>query len=312
MSFTAEVKEELSRIKESDIRAQKAEFSALVQICGTLELKGKGAYDLHLETETGSVARLLLKNAHSLYDLETKLVERRSILHNTRNYLVILESQPKLDFVLKDLGILDVNNHVSGSLAPQVHQSPQAEAAFLRGIFMAGGYIAKPTESFHLEMKFARENLAYEVSQLLRKAGIKTRPKERGHATIVRIKNFNEIVRFLYSIGGERIVQAFQNVRHLKAVKNNVNRMVNAEVANLERVSRAGAEQMRAINQIRQTGVYALLPEALQHFCELREKYPDASFVQLGKKCDPPLSKSAINNQWQRLKAIANKAPGAF
>ena len=88
--------------------------------------------------------------------------------------------------------------------------------------------------------------------------------------------------------------------------------MVTAEAANLERVSRAGAEQVRVIKRLKKAGVYVSLPEALQHFCELREKYPNASFVQLGKKCDPPLSKSAINNQWQRLKAIAGRESEAL
>lgn len=309
MSFTAEVKEEVVRIQTSCTSAQKAELSALLQVCGTLDLKGKGRFDLKVATETGSVARMLLKRTHGLYDLQTKLIERRSLLHNSRNYLVFLEHQPRLESALQDMGIMDKNKHLSAGLPPSIKESEKATSAFLRGCFMASGYIAKPTVAFRLELKFANESLAQEVVSLLADANIITHYAERNHAFYVRLKNFNDIVRFLYIIGAEKIVKAFVNVRHMKSARDAVNRLVNAEIANSKRASDAAAEQLYIVRALasRET-LFAELAPALQAFCKLRMIYPSASLSALGTYAEPPLSKSAVNHQWQRVRHIYEHA----
>ena len=54
MSFTAEVKDELSRIDEDGTECALAEISALVRMCGTLSFRGLGNYSLRISTETGA------------------------------------------------------------------------------------------------------------------------------------------------------------------------------------------------------------------------------------------------------------------
>lgn len=305
MSFTAEVKEELIRIPTNNDSEKKAELSALLQVCGTLDLKGKGRYDVKIATETGSVARMLLKLTHGLYQMQTKLIERRSLLHNSRNYLVLIEYQPQLDFALKDLGIIEEANQLASHLPCFIQENKPAQAAFLRGCFMASGYIAKPTKAFRMEFKFSRETLAKEVVLLLSKSNINTRYIERNQAFCIRLKNFNDIVRFLYIIGANKIIKAFNNVKLMKTARDSVNRLVNAEMANMKRASKSALEQVRVIHELREMQKeYESMPNALKHFCDLRLAHPDLSLAELGKLQNPPLSKSAISHQWYRVKRL--------
>ena len=106
MSFTAEVKDELSRVEAPSPAAELAQLSALVRICGTLSFHGSGRYSLRVATETGAVARTVIKLTHKLFDLETALTVRRSVLHKTRNDLIEIPEQEGLDRDLVRLGIL--------------------------------------------------------------------------------------------------------------------------------------------------------------------------------------------------------------
>ena len=53
-----------------------------------------------------SVARLIIKSLHQFYALKTELTVRRSVLHKTPNYLIVVPSQPGMEDALHDLGIL--------------------------------------------------------------------------------------------------------------------------------------------------------------------------------------------------------------
>ena len=88
MSFSAEVKDELSRVGAECELCEFAQLSALVRVCGTLSFKGPGRYGLRITTETGAVASTIIKLTRRLFDLENRLTARRSILHKKRNYLI--------------------------------------------------------------------------------------------------------------------------------------------------------------------------------------------------------------------------------
>ncbi len=96
MSFTAEVKDELSRIEPRKQCCLKAELAALVRIEGTLHITGPERYRLEIATETAPVARTVIKLLHKVYGLKTELTVRRSVLHKTNNYLITVPTQTKL------------------------------------------------------------------------------------------------------------------------------------------------------------------------------------------------------------------------
>lgn len=59
-----------------------------MRIEGTLFVSGKNRYRVEIATDAPSVARLVIKLLHELYQLKTNLTVRRSVLHKTPNYLI--------------------------------------------------------------------------------------------------------------------------------------------------------------------------------------------------------------------------------
>lgn len=304
MSFTAEVKDELSRIEDPSRSCRVAELSALMRVCGTLSFHGSGTHSLRVTTETGAVARTVIRLAHSVFDLNTSLTVRRSVLHKTRNYLIEVPDQPKLEGALVELGILVPGQGLVSGIPPFVVPQAADKAAFLRGAFMAGGFIADPRGDFHLEMAVSGEGLAQGLIGLCAACGVTARLNRRRGAFAIYLKSFDDIARFLLVVGAARTARAVGNVRHLKSVKNTVNRSVNAEMANARRASGAAAEQLALIGRIEAGPGLDSLPPALAAFCKLRRAYPNLPLSELGRKAYPPLSKSALYHRVVRLEAI--------
>lgn len=303
MSFTAEVKDELSRV-DCDRAGEVAELSALVKVCGTLSFQGLGAHSIRVTTETGAVARTVIRLAHKVFDLETRLTVRRSVLHKTRNYLIEVGDQPGLEEALCELGVLVPGEGMAPAVPAGVAEDPGRRSAFLRGAFMAGGFIADPRGDFHLEMAVAGEPLAQGLVALCRTAGVTARLNRRRGAFAIYLKSFDDIVRFLLEVGAVKTAKAISNVRRMKSVKNDVNRSVNAEMANARRASGAAAEQLALIDRIEAGPGIDSLPPALAAFCELRREHPDLPLAELGRAAFPPLSKSALYHRVLRLERL--------
>lgn len=93
-----------------------------------------------------------------------------------------------------------------------------------------------------------------------------------------------------------------------KSVKNDVNRRVNAEMANQARSTGAAVAQLELIDRAEKTIGLASLPPALRAFCEARRENPELSLAALGQEMDPPASKSAMYHRVLRLQQLVDEA----
>ena len=287
MSFTAEVKDELSRVDAPTRAAELAQLSALVRICGTLSFRGSGRYSIRVATETGAVARTVIKLTHKLFDLETSLTVRRSVLHKTRNYLI--------------------EGLASGVPMGLVSSRPAAEA-YVRGAFMAGGFIADPRGDFHLEIAVTGEEYANDLVRLVALLGAQARLNRRRGAFAVYLKSYEDVSALLRAMGARRMARFVEVARAKKSVKNDVNRRVNAEMANQARSTGAAAEQLELIERAEKSVGLAALPPALREFCRLRRENPELSLAALGELLDPPASKSAMYHRVLRLQELVSQS----
>jgi len=306
MSFTAEVKDELSRIEGPTPACALAELSALMRVCGTLSFHGAGRYSLRIATETGSVARTTMGLIHKYLDLRTMLTVRRSVQRKSRNYLIEIPEQEKLDTYLVALGILVPGYGLASGVPESLLNTRDKTCAFVRGAFMAGGFVADPRGDFHLEIAVTGERFAQGIAELVRELGVNARLNHRRGSYAIYLKSYDEVRKLLKAMGADRSALAVDQVRKLKNVKNEVNRRVNAEIANGRRSSRSAAEQIHLIGRVsNEMGLKGLSP-ALREFCELRLKNPEMSLADLGKLCDPPASKSAMYHRVLRLQQLVN------
>ena len=131
MSFTSDVKDELSRVEPECSHCNRAVLAAIVRIEGTLLLAGHGRYRLEVATDVPSVARCAIKLIHDLYNLQTELTMRHSVLHKTPNYLIDVPSQPGLNEALHDLGVL-ADKGLEMGIKPSLVSKQCCTAAYLR------------------------------------------------------------------------------------------------------------------------------------------------------------------------------------
>ena len=305
MSFTARVKDELSRV-EGAPAAELAQLSALIRVCGTLSFRGAGRYSIRIATETGAVARTIIKLTHKLFDLETPLTVRRSVLHKTRNYLIEMPEQDELADDLVELGILVPGRGLATGVPAALLRTREARAAFVRGAFMAGGFIADPRGDFHLEIAVTGEDFARGLVALVGSFGVSARLNRRRGAFALYLKSFDDVLSLLRVMGASRMARVVEVARARKSVKNDVNRRVNAEVANQARSSSAAAAQLDLIDRADDLVGLSRLPPAVREFCVARREHPELSLAALGETFDPPASKSAMYHRLLRLEQIVN------
>ncbi len=177
--------------------------------------------------------------------------------------------------------------------------------AIVRGSFMGAGSISNPKSKYHLEIVFQDEENALKVNHILNHFNINSKVLQRAKNYIVYIKDGEEISNFLAFIGANSSVLKFEENRVIRDVRNNVNRIVNCETANLNKVIQTAVKQIEDIKLIKKNNKFKDLKEGERELAELRLKNPEASLNELGKMLEKPISKSGVNH---RMKAIENMA----
>lgn len=304
MSFTAEVKDELSRIEPKRQCCLKAELAALVRIEGTLHFSGPNRYRLEVATETAPVARAVIKLLHGIYGLKTELTVRRSVLHKTNNYLITVPTQPHLSEALDELGIVGDGGFSMG-IDPRLVKKDCCAISYLRGAFLGGGFVADPHGDFHFELTAETEQLAEDLVALMARFDVEARLAKRRGTYAVYLKGAEPIVNFLALVGAHRALLRTEDVRIIKSMRNDVNRLVNAEIANQQKTAEAAVFQVEAINALLAARGLENLPPALAELAELRLANPEASLRELGELADPPLTKSAVYHRVRRIEEMA-------
>ena len=177
----------------------------------------------------------------------------------------------------------------------------------LRGAFLGAGFISEPNNTYHLEINFSKlENLLL-VKDLLEKYQIVPKILNRNGSISLYIKEGEDISKLLVYIGASNAMLKFEEIRVIKEARNNVNRMVNCEVANLNKTVNAASRQIEAIRKIKNSRKFTNLPEELKEIAELRIKNPDASLIELGNLLKNPIGKSGVNYRLNKLINIAKE-----
>ena len=308
MTFTSDVKEEMSRVEPSCRHCDKATLSALVRIEGTLFVSGPDRYRVEIATDSAAVGRLAIKLIHSLYGLKTELVVRRSVLHKTPNYLIEIPSQSGLKEALEDLGIIGEGSGLVMGIEESLIAKQCCKAAYLRGVFLGSGFVSDPKSDFHFEMTVENERMADDIASIMVEKGIGAKVMPRRNSHVIYLKSGDAILEFLAFTEAHRCALAMEEERVLKSIRNDVNRSINAELANEHKATRAALDQLVLIKNVLEKMDFETLPPGLKDFIRLRIANPDVSLKELGERADPPLSKSAVNHRLRRLESLLGNA----
>ena len=103
---------------------------------------------------------------------------------------------------------------------------------------------------------------------------------------MVYLKSGNAITEFLAFTGAHQAALSMEEERVVKSVRNDVNRQINAELANQQKAASAAVEQIYAIRRVVEHYGMENLPPALQDFIR------PVSYTHLKKYKDCRLRKS--------------------
>ncbi len=189
-----------------------------------------------------------------------------------------------------------------------LNQDEQIARLVIREAFIKSGFMNDPKKDCHLEILFKSKKKAEEMKNLLEQCGLENvGVTKKGSGMIVYIKDGESISSFLALIGANNAVLRFEETRVMKEARNNINRIVNCETANLSKTIDAAVEQIKSIKLLKQKHRFNVLSESLKEIAELRLKNPDASYEELGKMLKKPIGKSGVSHRLNKINQIAKE-----
>lgn len=306
MSFSTTTKEELARLENNKDCCELAELAALIRMDGTLQISTNQQYSLNVITENASVARKIYNLAKTSLHLPADIVVRRKLrLKKNNSYLVKIYPNGIND--LQKLGLVNQEGDIQTGIDKKIINKRCDQKAYLRGAFLAGGSISNPEGDYHLEIITNDETLALDLCRIFNKFNLKAKVSRRKNFHVVYLKESEHIFEFLALIGAHQALFEFENVRILKGMRNQVNRIVNCETANLNKTVDAAVRQVENIRLIEKTVGLKSLPESLQEIARLRLEYPDSTLKELGESLTPKVGKSGVNHRLRKLEEIAER-----
>ena len=299
MSFSAKVKGEICRYTDISKEEALAEISAIMKGSGTIGFSGRGL-SFKITTENPASARHIFTILKEYFDIHSKLMVKKS---NSLEDMGVRDLLKKTGIFQEIDGVFTLDYKIDSEMI----KTDECKRAYIRGAFIGGGSISNPEKTYHLEFVIHSEEYAQDLCKLINSFGLNSKVIQRKNSYIIYIKEGEQIVDLLNIIGAHTSLLELENIRIMKEMRNNVNRLVNCETANLSKTVNAAVRQVESIKLIQEKIGLKRLPKNLQEVAELRLSYPDESLKELGEMLNPPVGKSGINHRLRKIEKIAEE-----
>lgn len=291
MSFSAEVKEEISKLNTlKNKELVKAELMGYCISSNVLLMKNKIRFSTENEYNINRFAKLL-SNLQMDYQIgiKGKLFVITAKKESFKLYMDLEETMRLKEEMLEKL------------------KGENELKAFVRGAFLGAGSLTNPEQRYHLEVIFSNLEDAEKIQKRLEEYTIYSKILKRNKTYSIYMKDGEDISRFLAFIGASSSMLKFEEIRVIRDIRNHVNRKVNCETANLKKTVDTGVRQVEDIKLIIKKKKFDELPESLQEIAKLRIKNPSMSLADLGKELKEPIGKSGVNHRLKKLEEIAEE-----
>jgi len=298
MTFTTSLKEEISK-NEINILESRYELMAILNCIGKFDNN-----KIDITVENASIARRIYKEIKQIYGVNPIITVRVQKRFKVKQ-IYILTIKEKVDFIKEDISLgtrIDLETLVTD----------EEKIAFIEGAFLAVGNTTDPrTSRYHLEFIFTKERLARQVQNLINSFNLNSKVVKRGYKTVVYIKSGENISDLIKMFKATNSLFYFEDIRIYRDHKNMVNRLNNCEIANQEKVFKAGQVQLENIKYLRDRDLFDLLDEKTRIVAETREKYPESSFQELAdiitQEVDYRIGKSGVNHHFIKINELVKK-----
>ena len=309
-----EVKNELTRIggvyaDAAESCCRRAELAALFRMGAVLNFKGDKHPGVVFANNNAAVTRrvfALLRAENPALPLNT-MVARANRLRKRNSYIVTVKKSVATDNLLSRLSFIE-NGRLNIGNDGALLRRECCKRAYLLGAFLGGGSINRPEAQNHLEIKTGNLAVAELVQDILRRMDFPAGMYERREDFVVYIKEGEAIIEFLALLNAEDSAERFESATNLKAVRIQVNRLVNLETANVQKAVDCAGRHVAAAKFLRQSGAWEDLNDELKNTITARIDNPEASLAELAQMLF--LTKSGLNHRLQKIAALARKAGG--
>ena len=324
MSFSKEVKEELSHQLSSARHCRLAELAAILSCEGRI-IGSDSRYFIKLQTENLVVARKYFTLIRKTFNINIDVSVKTNInAKDNRMYIIIIRDPEEVKLILQAtklpfdktfFGEKVQQGEASdklistemGTADPVITQNACCKRAFIRGAYLSSGSMSNPKKAYHLEIVVSNMEKAIQLRDMIQTFSVDAKIVMRKKNYVVYIKEGSQIVDLLNVMEAHVALMDLENVRILKEMRNSINRQVNCEAANISKTVAAASKQIDDIIYIRDNVGLGDLADGLEDIARLRIDYPEASLKELGAMLLPPIGKSGVNHRLRKLSMIADQ-----
>lgn len=302
MSFSLDVKKEIANVEANEINL-KAELYGFLKLKGELVIRNKMLV-CTFKTNSLSIVRRITSTIKKLYQTSVSVLEKeRKNLDHRNIYYISLDDKSKE--ILRDLKIIvDDFNFID-----EVNLD-YPESSVIRGMFLAKGSINDPKSSrYHFEISCNLYEEASYICEAVSKYGIVVKVTKRKEYYVAYIKKAEHIGDILKIMGAINNLFDFENERIKRDLNNVVNRMINCDMANGDKMQAAAKRQLDAIKIIEETKGFESLSIRLMEAVTLRTNNPEGSLQDLSNESEEVIgryiSKSGLNHCFKDIELYA-------
>lgn len=305
-SFSLQIKREICKLAVKDKCCASAELLGIICFGGYIENN-----KLIVKTSASfMVKRILFLTKFCFgFNVVSEQISRKS----RYIYKVIIAEGEDVFSVLEYFKLIknsrDMRDFISFGIDDTFVQNDCCKSAVLRGAFCSSGSCMKPEIRYHLEISSGHRKAIKNIESIMTDFELNPKIIIRNSNYVIYLKNSEQICDFLGRIGSVKPLLDFHSIKVLKEFSNNMNRAINCEFANKEKIKRAADAQIDAIYKIVNTIGLESIDENLRDVAVLRCEYPDLTLTELGKILPVELSKSGVNHRLKKILEIADRLP---
>lgn len=297
MSFSQRCKKELLKKEPHDLEG---ELISLVHFIGSVRISSSG-FNVIFKTDSNQEARYIYKLIADLYDYSpTFEIQDNFDKKNNRDYVVIIEDSTVSDDLMNLInhGFIEKSENIDDVKLDQIK-------GFLKIAFIFRGSVNDPQRGYNLEIVGKNIEEARLIEESMDAFNLNAKLSKRLDNYIIYLKDSDKISDFLAVIGATQSLFELENVRAMKSIRNDVNRINNFDNANIDRTIKAAMTQVDAINKTIANDRFDEFDALSQKIAELRLENPYLSLDELGEMLNPPLSKAKVNYRLQKFIKLA-------
>jgi hypothetical protein len=175
--------------------------------------------------------------------------------------------------------------------------------AFIRGVVLGSGSMSFARSGPHVEFVLRSANRARTLQRRLGASGIRGAVYERRGRFVVYVTGRAQVAALLHLTGAHGALLELEAEQVGHDVQNRLNRLLNAEAANVGRTVRAAERQVQAIDRLAATGQLDDLPPGLRVVADARRAHPEADLETLAAELE--LGRSAVHHRLRRIERLA-------